>query len=103
LTTVFLRILNSQLVNICEEMGYAMMRTSYSTMFSEGLDFSTMILEPGGDLIAMQNLNPAMLGQGALLGAMGDRGPGRRRLRARATSSSTTTLTAADRTCRSTC
>ena len=42
---VFLRILNSQLVNICEEMGYAMMRTSYSTMFSEGLDFSTMILD----------------------------------------------------------
>jgi len=65
---VFLRILNSQLVNICEEMGYAMMRTSYSTMFSEGLDFSTMILEPGGDLIAMQNLNPAMLGQALFSG-----------------------------------
>jgi N-methylhydantoinase B len=94
---VFLRILNSQLVNICEEMGYAMMRTSYSTMFSEGLDFSTMILEPGGDLIAMQNLNPAMLGQALFSGRWAPTAS------SRATSSSTTTPTAADPTCRSTC
>ena len=65
---VFLRILNSQLVNVCEEMGYAMMRTSYSTMFSEGLDFSTMILDASGNLVAMQNLNPAMLGQALFSG-----------------------------------
>ena len=60
---VWLRILHGQLVNICEEMGLAMMRTSYSPIFSEGLDFSTMILDPAGNLVAMQNINPAMLGQ----------------------------------------
>jgi N-methylhydantoinase B/oxoprolinase/acetone carboxylase alpha subunit len=60
---VWLRILHGQLVNICEEMGLAMMRTSYSPIFSEGLDFSTMVLDPAGNLVAMQNINPAMLGQ----------------------------------------
>src|SRR5215207_2426876 len=60
---VYLKVLHSQFVNICEEMGFVMMRTSYSPIFSEGLDFSTMILDPAGDLVAMQNINPAMLGQ----------------------------------------
>ena len=39
LDLVWLKILHAQLVNICEEMGLAMMRTSYSPIFSEGLDF----------------------------------------------------------------
>jgi N-methylhydantoinase B len=65
---VWLRILHAQLVNICEEMGLAMMRTSYSPIFSEGLDFSTMILDRSGDLVAMQNINPAMLGQALFAG-----------------------------------
>lgn len=60
---VWLRILNSQLVNVCDEMGRAMMRTAYSTIFSEGLDFTAFLLDPDGDLIAMANMNPAMLGQ----------------------------------------
>ncbi len=60
---VALRILHSQFVNICEEMGIATMRTSYSPIFSEGLDFCCMILNPAGELVAMQNLNPAMTGQ----------------------------------------
>ena len=34
---VWLKILYAQHVNICEEMGYALMRTSYSPIFSEGL------------------------------------------------------------------
>jgi N-methylhydantoinase B/oxoprolinase/acetone carboxylase alpha subunit len=65
---VWLRILHGQLVNICEEMGLAMMRTSYSPIFSEGLDFCTMILDPAGNLVAMQNINPAMLGQALFSG-----------------------------------
>lgn len=60
---VWLRVLQSQLVNICEEMGFATMRTSYSPIFSEGLDFCCMILNREGELVAMQNLNPAMTGQ----------------------------------------
>ena len=66
--SVWLRILHGQLVNICEEMGLAMMRTSYSPIFSEGLDFCTMILDPAGNLVAMQNINPAMLGQALFSG-----------------------------------
>ena len=40
-----------------------MMRTSYSPIFSEGLDFCCLILDRDGELVAMQNLNPAMMGQ----------------------------------------
>jgi N-methylhydantoinase B/oxoprolinase/acetone carboxylase alpha subunit len=65
---VWLRVLHSQLVNICEEMGLATMRTSYSPIFSEGLDFCCLILNPTGELVAMQNLNPAMTGQALFSG-----------------------------------
>ena len=65
---VWLKILHAQLVNVCEEMASAMMRTSYSPIFSEGLDFSTMILDPKGDLVAMVDMNPAMLGQSLFSG-----------------------------------
>lgn len=44
-------------------MGLATMRTSYSPIFSEGLDFCCLILNRDGELVAMQNLNPAMTGQ----------------------------------------
>jgi N-methylhydantoinase B/oxoprolinase/acetone carboxylase alpha subunit len=63
LDLVWLQILHAQLVNICEEMGLAMMRTSYSPIFSEGLDFCCLILDRDGELVAMQNLNPAMMGR----------------------------------------
>ena len=74
---VWLKILHSQLVNACEEMAYAMMRTAYSPIFSEGLDFSTMILDRNGDLVAMANMNPAMLGQSLFAGrwVLDDLGP----------------------------
>ena len=58
-----LKLLHDQLVNVCEEMASALMRTSYSPIFSEGLDFSALILDEQGDLVAMANMNPAMLGQ----------------------------------------
>ena len=60
---VWLKILYAQHVNICEEMGYALMRTSYSPIFSEGLDFSAMILDRDGQLVSAAILNGAMLGQ----------------------------------------
>ena len=66
--SVFLKILHSQFVNICEEMAVAMMRTAYSPIFNEGLDFSFLILDARGDLIAMANMNPAMLGQALFSG-----------------------------------
>jgi N-methylhydantoinase B/oxoprolinase/acetone carboxylase alpha subunit len=65
---IFLKILHSQFVNICQEMAVAMMRTAYSPIFSEGLDFSFLILDEHGDLIAMAEMNPAMLGQALFSG-----------------------------------
>jgi N-methylhydantoinase B len=65
---VWLKILHSQLVNICEEMAVAMMRTAYSPIFNEGLDFSCLVLDPNGELVAMANMNPAMLGQALFSG-----------------------------------
>jgi N-methylhydantoinase B len=65
---VFLKILHTQFVNICEEMAVAMMRTAYSPIFNEGLDFSFLILDREGWLVAMANMNPAMLGQALFSG-----------------------------------
>jgi N-methylhydantoinase B/oxoprolinase/acetone carboxylase alpha subunit len=59
---VGLTLLHKQLENICDEMAVSMMRTAYSPIFSEGLDFSTLILDRSGNLIARAGLNPSMLG-----------------------------------------
>ena len=42
---VGLSLLYNRLKNICDEMAMSMMRTAYSPIFSEGLDFSTLILD----------------------------------------------------------
>lgn len=59
---IALTLLNRRLVNICDEMAVAMMRTAYSPIFSEGLDFTTLILDRDGNLAATTGINPAMLG-----------------------------------------
>ena len=48
---VGLSLLYNRLKNICDEMAMSMMRTAYSPIFSEGLDFSTLILDKRGQLI----------------------------------------------------
>ena len=48
---VTLTVINNALVNICREMGTAMMRTSYSPIFNEALDFSCVIFNPRGEMI----------------------------------------------------
>jgi N-methylhydantoinase B/oxoprolinase/acetone carboxylase alpha subunit len=65
---VDLKILQNQLVNICQEMAMAMMRTAYSPIFSESLDFCTILFDREGEMIAMADMNPAMLGSAALSG-----------------------------------
>lgn len=60
--TVTLSVINNALVNICREMGTAMMRTSYSPIFNEGLDFSCMIFNRRGDMIGQAEFCPTMLG-----------------------------------------
>ena len=59
---VTLTVINNALVNLCREMGTAMMRTSYSTIFNEGLDFSCVVFNRRGDLIGQAEFCPTMLG-----------------------------------------
>ena len=60
--TVTLSVINNAFVNVCREMGTAMMRTSYSPIFNEGLDFSCMMFNTRGDLIGQAEFCPTMLG-----------------------------------------
>ena len=62
LDTVTLTVIDNALVNLCREMGTAMMRTSYSTIFNEGLDFSCVVFNRRGDLIGQAEFCPTMLG-----------------------------------------
>jgi N-methylhydantoinase B/oxoprolinase/acetone carboxylase alpha subunit len=55
-------VLHNALANVAAEMGLVMMKTSYSTIFSEGLDFSTALLDRDGNLIAEKNYVPSMMG-----------------------------------------
>ena len=59
---VTLTIINNALVNICREMGTAMMRTSYSPIFNEALDFSCVIFTPRGEMIGQAEFCPTMIG-----------------------------------------
>src|SRR5205814_9614978 len=68
LDPVDLKILQNHLVNICQEMAKAMMRTAYSPIFSESLDFGTILLDRNGEMLSIADMNPAMLGSGALSG-----------------------------------
>jgi N-methylhydantoinase B len=62
LDPVSLSIIHNHLVNICREMGIAMMKTSYSPIFNEGLDFSCVIFNRDGEMIAQAEFCPAQLG-----------------------------------------
>jgi N-methylhydantoinase B len=57
-----LSVIHNHLVNICREMGTAMMRTSYSPIFNEGLDFSCVLFNRDGQMIAQAEFCPAQLG-----------------------------------------
>src|SRR5262245_8266028 len=59
---VGLHVLHNALANIAAEMAIVMLKTSYSTIFNEGLDFCTMLLDREGNLIAEKNFAPAMMG-----------------------------------------
>ena len=59
---VELEITRNSLVGICEEMGVAMLRTSYSTMFNEARDFSCVVFDARGEMIAQGDFCPAHIG-----------------------------------------
>jgi N-methylhydantoinase B len=60
--TVTMNIVHNALTNIASEMALVMLKTSYSTIFNEGLDFTTVLLNDRGDLIAEKNYTPSMMG-----------------------------------------
>ncbi len=62
LDSVGLHVLHNALANITAEMALVMMKTAYSTIFNEGLDFSTVLLDRDGNLIAEKNYTPSMMG-----------------------------------------
>jgi len=59
---VTMNILDSTMVSICREMGILLMKTSYSTIFNEGLDFTCALADANGDMIAVAEFCPAQIG-----------------------------------------
>ncbi len=64
---VTMNILDSTMVSICREMGISLMKTSYSTIFNEGLDFTCALADTNGDMIAVAEFCPAQIGGMPLL------------------------------------
>jgi len=59
---VSMNIINSAMVSICREMGITLMKTSYSTIFNEALDFTCGLANTKGELIAVADYCPAQIG-----------------------------------------
>ena len=59
---VTLGIISNAFVNICREMGTAMVRTAYSPIFNESRDFSCALFDRRGQLLAQGEYCPAQLG-----------------------------------------
>lgn len=57
-----LEIIRNFLITTCKEMGIAMMRTSYSPMFNEALDFSCVVFDGKGEMVAQAPYVPAQIG-----------------------------------------
>lgn len=64
---VTMNILDSAMVSICREMGITLMKTSYSTIFNEALDFTCGLTDMKGDMIAVADYCPAQIGGMPLL------------------------------------
>jgi N-methylhydantoinase B len=64
---VMANILDSTMVSVCREMGILLMKTSYSTIFNEGLDFTCALADAKGDMIACAEFCPTMIGGMPLL------------------------------------
>jgi N-methylhydantoinase B len=58
---VTLTVLGNAFVNICREMGVTMMRTAFSPIFNEGLDFSCVLFDRRGSMIGQAEFCPAQI------------------------------------------
>jgi N-methylhydantoinase B len=59
---VTLTVIDNYLATTCREMGIAMMRTAYSPMFNESLDFSCVLFDKHGRMIAQAEFCPSQIG-----------------------------------------
>ncbi len=64
---VTMNIIDSTMVSICREMGITLMKTSYSTIFNEGLDFTCAIADVDGEMVSVAEFCPAQIGGMPLL------------------------------------
>jgi N-methylhydantoinase B/oxoprolinase/acetone carboxylase alpha subunit len=64
---VAMSIMDSTMTAMCREMGIVLMKTSYSTIFNEALDFTCALASPGGEMIAQAEFCPSMIGGVPLL------------------------------------
>ena len=64
---VSMNILDSTMLSICREMGITLMKTSYSTIFNEALDFTCGIASPTGEMLSAAEFCPAQIGGMPLL------------------------------------
>ena len=55
-------VLYNRLVGVCREMGTTMMRTAYSPIFSESRDFSCVLFDRQGRMLAQTEFCPAQVG-----------------------------------------
>jgi N-methylhydantoinase B len=58
---VTLTVLGNAFVNVCREMGVTMMRTAFSPIFNEGLDFSCVLFDRRGNMIGQAEFCPAQI------------------------------------------
>ena len=64
---VTMNIIENTMVSICREMGITLMKTSYSTIFNEALDFTCGIASSRGEMLAVAEFCPAQIGGMPLL------------------------------------
>ena len=64
---VAMSIIDSTMTAVCREMGIVLMKTSYSTIFNEALDFTCALASPEGEMIAQAEYCPSMIGGVPLL------------------------------------
>jgi N-methylhydantoinase B/oxoprolinase/acetone carboxylase alpha subunit len=59
---VTLTVIDNFLTSTCRDMGVTMMKTSYSPIFNESLDFSCVIFDPEGQMLAQAEFCPSQIG-----------------------------------------
>jgi N-methylhydantoinase B/oxoprolinase/acetone carboxylase alpha subunit len=59
---ITLQVIREGMISLCRSMGYAMSRTAYSPILSEGFDFSCALFDGSAEMVAQAEFNPVHLG-----------------------------------------